>query len=136
MRILIIFLLLSCCVYPQRLINTPYETRMDSIGLAHLQLKFDTIIHKEKIMTWRPYQRLKVTMKTRVNRSIISKLDLSDNGNGVFDNLEADDYWSIAAYDIRAKYYVNKIWRITARVMLTGVESSTYFYSNGIVLKF
>jgi len=132
MRILF-FLLLSCSVYSQKLIRSPYEVRMDSIGLSRLQLGFEPIIHKS--LTWSPIQRLKVNLKTRLNKAIISKLDL-DNMDELFDDLDTDDYLSLGMYDIRGKYYLNKWCRITGRVMITGIETQTYFYSIGTILKF
>lgn len=132
MRILF-FLLLSCSVYSQKLIRSPYEVRMDSIGLSRLQLGFEPIIHKS--LTWSPIQRLKVNLKTRLNKAILSKLDL-DNMDELFDDLDTDDYLSLGMYDIRGKYYLNKWCRITGRVMITGIETQTYFYSIGTILKF
>lgn len=134
MRILF-FLLLSCSVYSQKLIRSPYEVRMDSIGLSRLQLGFEPIIHKNKSLTWSPFKRLKVNLKTRLNKAILSKLDL-DNMDELFDDLDTDDYLSLGMYDIRGKYYLNKWCRITGRVMITGIETQTYFYSIGTILKF
>jgi hypothetical protein len=134
MRILF-FLLLSCSVYSQKLIRTPYEVRMDSIGLSRLQLGFEPIILKNKSLTWSPFQRLKVNLKTRLNKAILSKLDF-DDADEMFDDLDTDDYLSLGMYDIQSKYYLNKWCRITGRVMITGVETQTYFYSIGTILKF
>lgn len=134
MRILF-FLLLSCSVYSQKLIRTPYEVRMDSIALSRLQLGFDTIIHKDRVLSWSPIKRFKLTLKTRLNNNVISKLDF-DNADEMFDDLDTDDYLSLGMYDIQSKYYLNKSCKITGRIMITGVETQTYFYSIGTILKF
>ena len=75
-------------------------------------------------------------MKTRLNRSIIQKIDANNGLTNAFDELDTDDYWGLAAYDIRCKLYITKRLRILNRVLITGIDFNQYFYSSGIILKF
>lgn len=133
---LIATLLFSLNTYGQRLIKTPYEARMEAKALSNLTFKLDSVIKKEMLLTWRPMNRVKFTMKTRVNRSILQKIDTNNGLENAFDELDTDDYWGLAAYDIRCKLYITKRLRVVNRVLITGIHYNQYFYSTGIILKF
>lgn len=85
--------------------------------------------------TWRPYNWVKFTLKTRVNSNVTQKLDFSDGLSNVFSDLESDDYWSIGAYDVRCKVYATKRLRLTGRMFITGVQAQNYAYYGGIIIK-
>lgn len=75
-------------------------------------------------------------MKTRVNRSVMQKIDVSNGLLNAFDELDSEEYWGLAAYDIRCKIYITKQLRLVNRVLITGIDYSQYFYSTGLILKF
>lgn len=128
--------LLTINTFGQRLIKSPYEARMEAKALANLNLTIDSVIKKERLLIWKPYNRVKFTMKTRVNFNVIQKLDIKDGVNDIFSELEADDYWSIGSYDIRCKIYLTKKVRFLSRMVITGINTQTYFYSTGFIIKF
>ena len=138
MRLILLIgtLLFTFNTYAQRLIKTPYEARMEAKALSKLSFKLDSVMKKEFLLTWRPINRVKFTMKTRLNRSIIQKIDANNGLTNAFDELDTDDYWGLAAYDIRCKLYITKRLRILNRVLITGIDFNQYFYSSGIILKF
>jgi len=109
---------------------------MEAKALANLNLTIDSVIKKERLLIWNPYNRVKFTMKTRVNYNILQKLDINDGINDIFSDLEADDYWSIGSYDIRCKIYLTKKVRFLSRMVITGINTQTYFYSTGFIIKF
>lgn len=135
MRILL-FLLLTTSIYSQRLIRTPYEQYMEARAIKNLDFNLNTEIKKERMLTLRPMNRVKITVKTRLNRDILSKIDVSNGDINIFDDLETGDYISLGAYDVRCKVYVTKKLRIITRVLITGIKIDTYFYSSGIMIKF
>ena len=128
--------LFSLNTYGQKLIKSPYEARMEARAIANLHLTFDSIIRKERIITWKPYNRIKFTMKTRLNNNVIQKIDIRDGMNNLFSDLDSDDYWSIGSYDIRCKIYLTKKIRFLGRMVITGINTQTYFYSTGLIVKF
>jgi len=75
-------------------------------------------------------------MKTRLNSNVLQKIDINDGMNNLFSDLDSDDYWSIGSYDIRCKIYLTKKVRFLGRMVITGVNTQTYFYSTGLIVKF
>ena len=128
--------LITFNTFGQRLIKSPYEARMEAKAIANLHLTLDSVIRKERLLVWKPYNRVKFTMKTRVNFNVIQKLDMKDGVNDIFSELESDDYWSIGSYDIRCKVYITKKVRFLGRMVITGIDRSSYFYSTGLIVKF
>ena len=128
--------LITFNTFGQRLIKSPYEARMEAKAIANLHLTLDSVIRKERLLVWKPYNRVKFTMKTRVNFNVIQKLDMKDGVNDIFSELESDDYWSIGSYDIRCKIYLTKKVRFLGRMVITGIDRSSYFYSTGLIVKF
>lgn len=133
---LIATLLFSLNTYGQKLIKSPYDARMEARAIANLHLTLDSVIKKERIITWKPYNRIKFTMKTRLNSNVLQKIDINDGMNNLFSDLDSDDYWSIGSYDIRCKIYLTKKVRFLGRMVITGVNTQTYFYSTGLIVKF
>lgn len=134
--LLIGFLYLSLNSQAQQLIRSPYEARMDSISMANFHIAFDKLAKKQRIATWRPINRVKFTMSTRLNRNVVKKVDISNGVTDMFSDLDADDYWSIGAYDIRGKVYLTKRFRLIGRMLITGIQYQTNFYSGGLIYKF
>jgi hypothetical protein len=128
--------LLTLNTFGQRSLKTPYEAHMEAQAISKLCLKLDSFARKGLILTWRPINRVKFTMKTRVNRSVIQKIDINNGFSNAFDELDSDDYWGLAAYDIRCKVYVTKRLRVVNRVLITGIKYNQYFYTTGVILKF
>ena len=128
--------LITFNTFGQRLIKSPYEARMEAKAIANLHLSIDSVIKKERMLVWKPYNRVKFTMKTRVNMNVIQKLDINDGLSDLFSELESDDYWSIGSYDIRCKVYITKKVRFLGRMVITGIDRSSYFYSTGLIVKF
>ena len=128
--------LITFNTFGQRLIRNPYDVRMEARAIANLHLTLDSVIRKERLITWRPYNRVKFTMKTRLNSNVLQKLDISDGISDVFSELETDDYWSLGAYDIRCRVYLTKRVRFLTRMVITGINTQTYFYSSGFIIKF
>ena len=121
-------------VLPRKL--TPYENRVDSIVFSRSLAPMDYKKHRDMMLTWMPLHRIKVTVKTRVNKDIISKIVVSDGLNDMFDNLDTEDFLSLGAYDVRVKLYVNRDIRLIGRVLIAGIQTQKYFYSFGVNLKF
>ena len=122
--------------YGQRLIKSPYEARMEARAISNLHLSLDSVIKKERMLTWRPINRVKFTVKTRFNFNTIQKIDIKDGMNNIFSDLDTDDYWSLGSYDIRCKIYATKRLRFLSRIVINGINRETYTYSTGIILKF
>lgn len=133
---LIATLLFSLNTYGQRLIKSPYEARMEARAMANLHLTLDSVIKKERMLVWKPYNRIKFTMKTRLNSGVLQKIDIHDGVSNMFSDLDSDDYWSIGSYDIRCKVYLTKKVRFLGRMVITGINRNTYFYSTGLIVKF
>ena len=120
--------------------RSSYEKRMDSLAVAHMDLGFRYSHGRTYIATLRPKQWVKITFKTTVNKSILNKIkfdEIFDEGlDDAFSDLGADDFMSLAAYDMRTKFYLNSRYRITTRIFATGLQSQKYFYTIGFTSKF
>ena len=115
--------------------RSSYEKRMDSLAVAHMDLGFRYSHGKTYIATLRPKQWVKITFKTTVNKNILRQIKFDE----IFDeglDLGADDIMSLAAYDMRTKFYLNSKYSITTRIFATGLQSQKYFYTIGFVSKF
>lgn len=127
--------LLTMNISAQRFIKTPYEAYIDSVALSKLDLRYKGNTNKTH-QTLLFNDRIKVTMSTRLNRNIMTKIDSNSSLKGVFSDLDSEDYWSLGAYDVRCKYYLTKRVRLLGRMVITGINTNTYFYSGGFILKF
>jgi hypothetical protein len=144
MRILVLlFLFLPILGFSQvRVAETPFEHRMDSLAMANFKLDFSGHNSKSHILTYQPTEWVKFTFKSSINSNVITKINLDKLGMGdyryssLFGEFDATDYMSIAAYDIRAKVYFNRNTSIVGRVLVTGVQMNTYFYTIGFKHKF
>ena len=120
--------------------RSSYEKRMDSLAVAHMDLGFRYSHGKTYIATLRPKQWVKITFKTTVNKNILRQIKFDEILDGGFDDafadLGADDIMSLAAYDMRTKFYLNSRYSITTRILATGLQSQKYFYTIGFVSKF
>ena len=115
---------------------TPYERKVDSIVFTRSLTPMQYKKQRDMMLTWMPLHKIKVTVKTRVNKDIISKIVVSDGLNDMFDNLDTEDFLSLGAYDVRVKLYVSRDIRLIGRVLIAGIQTQKYFYSFGINLKF
>ena len=111
--------------------RSSYEKRMDSLAVAHMDLGFRYSHGKTYIATLRPKQWVKITFKTTVNKNILRQIKFDEGLD-----LGADDIMSLAAYDMRTKFYLNSKYSITTRIFATGLQSQKYFYTIGFVSKF
>lgn len=133
---LIASLLFSINTYGQQLIKTPYEARMEAKSMPNLHLTLDSAIKKERLLIWKPYNRVKFTLKTRLNGNVLQNIDIKDGIGDMFTDLDVDDYWSIGSYDLRCKVYITKKIRVLTRMVITGINTKTYSYSAGLMIKF
>lgn len=115
--------------------RSSYEKRMDSLAVAHMDLGFRYSHGKTYIATLRPKQWVKITFKTTVNKNILRQIKFDEIFEEGLD-LGADDIMSLAAYDMRTKFYLNSKYSITTRIFATGLQSQKYFYTIGFVSKF
>lgn len=114
---------------------TPYEKGIDSIIMSRSQAPMQ--YKKQRgMITWMPLYKIKVTIKTRVNKDIISKIVVFDGLNNMFDNLDTEDFLSLGVYDVRVKLYISRDIRLIGRVLIADIQTQKYFYSFGINLKF
>lgn len=122
--------------------ETPFEHRMDSLAMANFRYAFSGPQAKSRILTYQPVEWVKFTFKSSINSNVITKINLDKLEMGdfryssLFGEFDATDYMSIAAYDIRAKVYFNRNTSIVGRVLVTGVQMDTYFYTIGFRHKF
>jgi len=145
MRYLLLFLFLPLLSYGQRQIPpTLYELRMDSIRLSNFKYNNIESAKRVRMLTLRPTRWVKITLKPRVNKSILSKFNMDELLNSGIDaavsdflnDLEASDYLSLASYDIRVKFYITNRINMISRVFVTGIQSNMYNYSVGLNISF
>lgn len=108
---LIILLLLPLFLTSQKLVEIPH-----TINIKSLQYSAK---HERDMLTFKPVQYVKLTLKTGINGNFLSKIDMNSLTSGkvldAFDEVNPDDYKAIAKYDIRMKIYVCNRWRILLR---------------------
>lgn len=123
---------------------------MEEMGYRHMQFRLSTEVVKTRIHAYRPYKWIKFTFKTSTNPNVIAKIKLAemaemleneDMGLGeVIDeglsDLDASDYMSLVAYDVRAKIYLNSHTNLLLRCFVTGIQSNNYSYMGGFTYKF
>ncbi len=87
-------------------------------------LLLSSLTYSQKIYT--PYKRelIKITIRTMVNSNI--------NPN----ELSEHDIVNIGSYDIRIKLYLTKNVSLIDRTVITGINTTKYYYSLGLVYKF
>lgn len=126
-----------------------YQKRMTE--MAYLKMDHNiNIAARSRIHTFRPYSWLKITFKTSINSHVITKIKMAEMieavetedaslGEGIdigLSDLDATDYVSIIAYDIRAKVYLPHHSVIVLRCFVTGIQLNTYNYTIGYTHKF
>lgn len=135
--ILIAILLISTSLFGQKAMINPYEAKMDSISISRLCLKLEPAKNqKHTLVTLKPHKKVKITMKTRLNFNVINKISVENGVDEALDDLNTDDYISLGSYDVRAKIYINSKIRLLTRVVVTGIQTNTYFYSSGLFINF
>jgi hypothetical protein len=153
MRYLIAFLALfltTTSMCQKRIEPTPYQKHMTEVAQSKMHYHITVAAAKSRIHAYRPYSWVKITFKTSMNTSIISKIRIAemvemmendDSSLGeIIDvglsDLEVDDYMSIMAYDIRAKIYLPHHSSVVLRCFVTGIQLNTYNYTLGYSYKF
>ena len=135
MKYILLFLLLTTSLFSQKKTSYDvYTTRMNAKAISNFNITSEVINkHKELaiINHW-----VKITMKTRLNRNVTDSINSSNNIDGMIDNLEPRDYFSLAAYNIRSKIYLTKKVRFVNNILITGINAQTYLYTFGFVVKF
>lgn len=127
--ILISLLLLHISLYAQQQVKTPYESHMERIAISNLNLSTKQLNKPNpSILSLVINKWTEVTITTKLNNNITSKL----NSTNVYGN----DIINIGAYDVRAKFYLNKRISLLNRMIITGVNSDKYFYSVGLIISF
>lgn len=135
MKLTLLFIFLSLSLNAQRLYESPYQKRMDSLSMANLNLNVIKLNTKSYVYTYRPYYWVKFTLKSRFNNNVTSKIRL-DNLSNMFNELEFDDYLSLGTYDVRMKIYLSKNVRFVQTMIVTGIQQQTYTYTSGFIIKF
>lgn len=130
-HILIVLLLISSISYGQKSLSTPYEKKMDSIAIANFN---HVLIHNAnsnaRLIGYNPNRFIKLTISTGYNQKMrIAQM----NEDGTSDGF---DYVNLMMYDIRMKIRVNKRLGIVNRFLMTGMVSSKYVYTTGLLIKF
>lgn len=82
-------------------------------------------------------ERMKFTLRPTVNRRVIQRL----RTGGVLtketlNEMGSEEVLSLAAYDIRCKYYFNRRAGVILRVFATGIDTEAYFYTLGYSKRF
>lgn len=92
--------------------------------LILLLLIISTFGYSQIIYT--PYKKshIKITIRTMANNNIEPS------------EITEHDIVNVAAYDIRVKLYLTKNISIIDRTVVTGINTTTYYYSVGIIYKF
>ena len=92
---------------------------------------------KSRMLTFKPVKSIKITIKSGLNSSIISKVNkdtlLAGDFKDAFNDIETTDFVSIGKYDARLKIYINKKWRFLMRAQLVGFGNN--FYTLGFYCK-
>jgi hypothetical protein len=91
---------------------------------------------RDHILYYSPSHWLKLSMKTRLNPSVLKKISIAEGLDNMLDKMEPDDYMSLAAYNIRAKVYINKRIRWVSNMLITGPNANKYLYTTGFTIKF
>jgi len=131
--IFITLILISCNLYGQLLIRTPYEVRMDSIGASNCYLGSD-IMRNSVLVGITPHKWSKVVIKANFNRGLIE-----DNYSLIVNNAEYNegkDYLSFGKYDIRLRVYITKRFSFINRVLVSEINRSVYQYTSGVRFNF
>ena len=135
MKLTLLFIFLSLSLNAQRLYESPYQKKMDSLSMANLDLNVIKLNTKSNVYTYSPYYWVKFTLKSRFNNNVTSKIKL-DNLSNMFNELEFDDYLSLGTYDVRMKIYLSKNVRFVQTMIVTGIQQQTYTYTTGFIIKF
>jgi len=131
-----LLLILYLQLHPISMFKSPFEIKQDSIALANLEKNFNVSFkQKDNVFMYVPTKYVKFTFKTGYNQSM-SSIVVHKGLDGMQDELSGEDYFNLTQYDFRAKVYVNKRFRITNRVLLTGIYTKKYSYQTGISYKF
>lgn len=91
---------------------------------------------RNRIFTYQPVSRIKITLKSGVNPNVLGKIDLNNGMNSLLRDMDTSDYLSVAKYDVRLKIYIYKRFKFISRVLINGIQYKSYMYSNGFILKF
>lgn len=136
-HLLIIFLFIITFCYSQTSLESPYQHKMDSIGLSNLRLKYSIQSYNNHIKSL-ALRRAKITFATRVNTADLSNLYSECDGNlgDVFNDASTSDYLSLFKYDIRAKFYLTRDIRFITRAVIMGTKYKSNQYSAGFIIKF
>lgn len=136
MKLIILFIFMTFYVNGQKLYESPYQKKMDSLAMVNFKFNVIKLNTKSNIYTYRPFYWLKFTLKSRFNNNVTSKIRLDDGFSNMFNELEFDDYLSIGSYDVRMKIYLSKKVRFVQTMIVTGIQQQTYTYTSGLIIKF
>jgi hypothetical protein len=107
---------------------------MDSIAIADLSESIEDIGgHKSSILYFSPLEWVKFSISSGYNAKMYN---FERSLSGQADTWGMEDYMNIMAYDIRMKIYLNKRLRLLSRLQATGLYTTKYTYTTGLVIKF
>ena len=84
------------------------------------------------MLTYSPMHKVKITIKTGLNRNIICAVDsaalIAGDYEDAFNDVEASETVNILRYDARVKFYISKRWRFIMRAQLLGFNRNLYTF--------
>ena len=134
-KLVLLFCLFSFVGFGQKIDVS--DRRKDSMSVSHLYLNLRNGSGRSAIKTYWVNEKLKFTLRPTVNRRMVQRLK---NGGVLtkesLNEMGSEEVLSLAAYDIRCKYYFNERSGLILRVFATGVDTDGYFYTLGYSKKF
>lgn len=134
MCLLLFLLFISINSFSQRsILIAPLETH--EINVKSLQLNYSK--PKERIFTYYPFRKVKLTIKAGLNSNSFSKVNvdtlLAGDINDAFNDVDSYDAMMILRYDARLKFYLTKRWRFLMRAQILGYHTDIYTF--GVIWK-
>lgn len=138
--VFILFIFFSSGIYSQRLNpDISKERTLDSLIRSN-RIRYG-IMTRNRLLELNIKQVFKVSLRTTLNSSVMSKIDIrkfesevtedvSQAFEEIFTSLDEDDYMSILAYDIRCKVRIKRGLNVLGRCYVAGVQygNNTYFF--------
>ena len=135
MRYLLILLLISGSLYGQRVRYDSNNHHLDSIARVNMSRAIHNYTDKRVVTLWLN-KTLKFTASSHFNTSAKGTKYLHEMLYDRNADVSVVDYMNVLAYDIRAKYYINKRNGVILRFFANGIQPKTNIYTLGWGFKF
>lgn len=134
-KLVLLFCLFSFVGFGQKIELS--ERRKDSMSVSNLYYNIRSGNKRSAVKTFWVNDRVKFTLRPTVNRRMVQRL----RTGGVLtkeslNEMGSEEVLSLAAYDLRCKFYINKSSGFICRVFATGIDTDGYFYTLGYSKKF